>query len=149
MNVPIQMGKCTPRGTCTPGWEPWSQRFPARKKVASPSLTLTVRFKAKLSAARSCTTYVYLTNFRCSSTLTASTLVQRMRKVSHWSEICFRKYYVCRCGERDRLHISQISDNIPTVPRYSIAHSRNHSQSLTVGRQQNNECFDSLFRLAL
>jgi len=22
LNVPLQIGKCTPRGTCTPGWEP-------------------------------------------------------------------------------------------------------------------------------
>jgi len=24
LNVPLQIGKCTPRGTCTPGWEPLS-----------------------------------------------------------------------------------------------------------------------------
>jgi len=22
LNAPIQIGKCTPRGTCIPGWEP-------------------------------------------------------------------------------------------------------------------------------
>jgi len=22
LNVPLQVGKCTPGGTCTPGWEP-------------------------------------------------------------------------------------------------------------------------------
>jgi len=22
LNVPLQIGKCTPGGTCTPGWEP-------------------------------------------------------------------------------------------------------------------------------
>jgi len=21
LNVPLEIGKCTPRGTCTPGWE--------------------------------------------------------------------------------------------------------------------------------
>jgi len=24
LNVPLQIGKCTPGGTCTPGWEPLS-----------------------------------------------------------------------------------------------------------------------------
>jgi len=22
LNVPLQIGRCTPEGTCTPGWEP-------------------------------------------------------------------------------------------------------------------------------
>ena len=25
LNVPLRIGKCTPRGTCTPGWEPCSK----------------------------------------------------------------------------------------------------------------------------
>jgi len=24
LNVPFQIDKCIPRGTCTPGWEPWN-----------------------------------------------------------------------------------------------------------------------------
>ena len=27
LNVPLQIRKCTPRGTCTPGWEPLDKRF--------------------------------------------------------------------------------------------------------------------------
>jgi len=23
LNAPLQMGKCTPRGTCAPGWDLW------------------------------------------------------------------------------------------------------------------------------
>jgi len=48
LNVPLQIGKCTPGGTCTPGWEPlfWTVNVIARShcKISSdPAEFLTIQ----------------------------------------------------------------------------------------------------------